>query len=161
MSIHVNLSKSEAGRDPLPTGTYSGSVTTSEQRQAEGKDYPYLNWEILVEVPDEKPRTLYLITTLAPHALFRLKELLLACGEDPEALNAEEGFDFDPEDYYGAEVIVTVGTESFEGTLRNRIKRITAADVPVRKSTKPAPAPVGKDKGKVGKSALPLKRKVR
>lgn len=138
MAIRVSFSDTEK-RDftALPAGIYSVVVSDVEESEDVGPSgYPYLKWEFTIPEGEYENRRLWSNTSLAPKALFKLMELMEAFGEDPEALKHED-FEFEPSDYTGAELLVSVKIKTYEGELRNEIKNFypTGYKPEVKKTT--------------------------
>jgi hypothetical protein len=121
--------------EPIPVGTYQVLVTNAEAK--EGKEFPYVSWEMSVEGGEFEGRKLWNNTSTSPKALFKLKEALIALGADPATLGG--AVSFDPQDYVGAScmVVVDVQPRTDNGESRNVI-------------TKMLPLPTGAAASKIG-----------
>lgn len=140
--IKINFSEVEGGFEPLPEGSYEVIIERVEVRESNSSDNDYLNWEFKVTEDDFEERRLWMITSLSPKALFRLKDNFLALGvleedEDME-LEWEDDIDITPKEgprliepeLEGLACTVTVGNEVYEGRERNKVVDLQAADAP-------------------------------
>lgn len=107
----------------LPEGEYTAKINNVMLK--EGAKAPYLNWEFDILDEEYEDRKVWMITSLADAALFRLKQVA-------EALGFEGGFDFevdeqgyvvDPE-LAGCEVSVKVEQREYQGTKRANVVAI-------------------------------------
>jgi len=118
--------------DALPEGEYAVEIDKVEVRQNKAGDANYLNWEFVVLDGDYENRRLWLITSLKPTALFRLKSVL----EQLDLLEGEEmelEYDDDQEvttssgprliypDVEGLEATVRVKNEIYDGKERSKV----------------------------------------
>jgi hypothetical protein len=122
--VHVNLSDvSDDKFEVLPTGVYEATLidATEVPPKEEGK-FPYINWEFKL---NDHPGKAWTITSFSPKALWKMKEVLTAFGEDEEVMNDPDGFDLDPTDYFGVEVrlALTIGTNQ-NGKERNEVDEV-------------------------------------
>lgn len=77
-SLNVDFSNTDEGGSRLPAGEYIVKVTKAEVK--DGENHPYINWSLEVVSGEFKGKKLYHNTTLAPHALFNLRNFLTALG---------------------------------------------------------------------------------
>jgi hypothetical protein len=120
----------------LPEGEYAVEIDKVEVRRNKADDGDYLNWEFVVLDGDYENRRLWLITSLKPNALFRLKDVL----EQLDVLDSDEielEYDDDQEvtsssgprllypDVEGLEATVSVKNEMYDGRERNRVEEVT------------------------------------
>lgn len=135
MAIRVNLAGVKAGKfDPIPAGSYICTIYSHEIKEASEKaknpGSEYINWELVIQEGDHADRHLWAMTTLLPDNLASLKELLLASGRfSEEQLESPNGFDFEPEDVYGATVMAVVGIQKYQGEDRNNVRRIRPVSI--------------------------------
>lgn len=69
----------------IPAGDYIVKVKNVEQKVGETSGKPYLNWEFEVISGGDKStkgKTVYFTTSLQPQALFNLRSVLIALGQD-------------------------------------------------------------------------------
>lgn len=66
--------------DTIVPGIYNVRVESIDILKAEGKEFPYLKWTLVITSPQCKGLHLYHNTSLAPHALFNLRDTLTALG---------------------------------------------------------------------------------
>lgn len=111
MRFRFDLSSVEASPS-LPPGTYRAAVKQVELREGKSSGKPYLNWTFQVLEPPFVGRVVYLTTSLQEHALFRLKEVFLALGEESNLVELEVDEDTNLLTYpqvVGREVLLRVG----------------------------------------------------
>lgn len=126
-TFSVDFSKIES-QDPVPTSNQPVVIDSIEFRQSKSSEHPYLNWKLIISDGPFSGRTLWMITSLAPKALFRLQEVLSALG-----LPSSEQLDFQVDDatnilikppIAGKAAIARVTQETYEGTVRNRVEQL-------------------------------------
>ena len=138
MAPTVNVDFSDVkGFEPIPQGTYSAIIENVELRDSKSTEgNQNINWEFTVNDGGEfDGRKLFMTTSLAPKALFRLKGVMESLGfEASEALS----FDFDDEtkqviepELIGRTVTVKVSQDTYQGRLVNRVDDVVGGDVPV------------------------------
>lgn len=139
MGMRLNFADVEVGNfDALPGGWYLVTVTDTDIKQAgekakhPGSDFVKFEYTIdepeTVEVEDEKNggmkevkskgRKFFDNASLLPNALFTLKEILLAVGEE-----ADGELEFNPEDLHGQQIAVKVNVGTYDGEPTNNVKR--------------------------------------
>jgi hypothetical protein len=127
----IDFSEVEGGFDAIPAGTYKATITDYEFKQTEKGDNIgawYINWEFTLDDFEQNGKTVtgrkqWTITSLLPKALFALKDLIKACGLDPEAnYNIRE---LCPQ-LVGSPVLLTVGFGKGEYADRNRVNKVKA-----------------------------------
>lgn len=93
--------------------------------------FPYLNWELDVISGEDSGRKLFMITSLSPKALFRLKGVLTALDMGDEKFEIEVDPDtqlvISPE-FVGKQAVVVVGHEQYQGQTQARVKDVLSAD---------------------------------
>lgn len=112
--ITVNFEGVEV-RKRIADGEYALKV--AEVTQEDGEEYPYLSWKFQVARGKSKGGVAYTNTSLAPKALFRLRGLLEAMGE--EIPDGE--FDLDLKEYVDKEVGAVIEAGSYEGKPKSEI----------------------------------------
>ena len=80
MGIKINFADIQGGFEPLPEGEYEVVVETVEVRESGSSDNDYLSWELKVLDDEFEGRRLWMITSLGPKALWKLKDTLIALG---------------------------------------------------------------------------------
>lgn len=135
--------------EPLPEGSYDIEVDKVEVRRNKADDGDYLNWELVVIDGEYENRRLWMITSLKPQALFRLKQVLLDLGiidEDEEEMDLEWDDDVEPTtsggplllypELQGIEAVAQVKNEMYDGRERNRVENLFGPDKkPKKKKT--------------------------
>jgi hypothetical protein len=127
--------------EPLPEGSYDIEIDKVEVRRNKADDGDYLNWELLVIDGEYENRRLWMITSLKPKALFRLKQVLIDLGiidEDEEEMDIEWDDDVEPStsggplllypELQGIEAVAQVKNEMYEGRERNRVENLFGPD---------------------------------
>ena len=113
---------------PITPGWYTTRITDFEVR--EGKRAPYINWEFQIVQTEDDPfhmRRVWCITSLAPQALFRFKNLVQASGYQ---WDREQTLSEQLPALIGLFVDVKVENEEYAGELRNRITRFSKPSDP-------------------------------
>ena len=127
MKVTVNPATEATGFGYADAGSYRLRVVDCST--AQGKNYPYLKWELEFADPNIKstdgkaPGHVFENTTLKPegNAQFRLRQLI-------EGLGLDWG-DFDTEETKGLEFDAILGVKEYQGTFSNEIKKV----VPLKK----------------------------
>ncbi|UGO52748.1 hypothetical protein QJV46_gp44 [Serratia phage vB_SmaS_Opt-155] len=111
-TINVNFEGVESS-GKHPEGRFLAVVDGApEQKTSENSGNDYLNWKF------KTPKgSVYHMTSLAPHALWNLKNVLEACGQ--EVPDGE--LELDPAELDGLELGIEVGTETYGGKKRARV----------------------------------------
>jgi hypothetical protein len=121
--------------EALPEGEYAVEIDKVEVRRNKADDGDYLNWEFVVLDGDYENRRLWLITSLKPQALFRLKDVLeqldLLEGDemelewdDDQDVTSSSGPRLLYPDVEGMEASIRVKNETFDGKERNRVDSV-------------------------------------
>lgn len=155
--------------EPLPEGLYDVEIDKVEVRRNKADDGDYLNWELLVIDGEYENRRLWMITSLKPTALFRLKQcfedLGIIDGDDEEV---ELEYDDDVEvsnsggprilypELEGLEAVATVKNEMYDGREKNRVEQLGG---PQKRSKKKARKVVDSDNNQVAKARAKSRRR--
>jgi len=133
--VTINFAEVEGGFEAVPEGTYTCVIEKVECRESKSSENDYLNWEFkILDEGDASGQHLWMITSLSPRALFRLKDVFEAL----DVLDDEMNLDFDDDveitptagprmlepDVEGLECIVVVKNEVYEGKERNRVNEV-------------------------------------
>jgi hypothetical protein len=136
--VTINFSEVEGGFEPVPEGTYRCEIVTVECRESKSSENDYLNWEFkILDGDGAEGQHLWMITSLSPRALFRLKDVFEAL----DVLEDEMNLDFDDDveitptagprmlepDVEGLECVVVVKNEMYENRERNRVNEVRPA----------------------------------
>lgn len=126
--MRINLSGVTSDFEPIPSGKYRCKITDGEIKEAgPNAKFPgseMILWELTVQQGDYEGRKVFSNTTLLPHALFGLHNMLLATGKwDKEDLDVED-FDFEIDQVVGSDVIALVVQQLYDGEMRNSVKRL-------------------------------------
>ena len=112
--VNVNLETVDDGRELHPEGPLHVRVVSCEERETSDGSGTHLNWR-LDPVDSENHKPLFLITSLKPHALWKLKGFLKACQFQ---WNSDGTFDFT--DVLGSELIVNVQHETYNNDIQDK-----------------------------------------
>lgn len=126
--VTVNFSEtSNSDFDVIPAGKYHAKVTSGEMKEsgpnANNPGAQYINWEFTIQEGTQEGRKVWTNTSLLPHALFTLKNLLSAVG-----LETSGSLDFEINDVLTNDCILTVGHRDFNGEARAEVKRFAPYD---------------------------------
>ena len=130
--------------EPLPVGRYPVMVEVVALRESQSSEYPYLNWELKVTVEPYLNRRLFLMTSLSPKALWRLKAIFEAFGVFSEnmALETAEADDMEiliSPAVAGKAGIALVSQEAYQGRVQNRVDDVLSIVEAAAPSSEPAP----------------------
>lgn len=133
-SMNINFAEVEGGFEVLPEGTYPVIIERVEVRESKSSDHNYLNWEMKVTDDDHENQRLWMITSLSPKALFRLKDVFEALGvlTDEMDISWDEDVDITPgegpllvePDVIGLACVAVVKNEVYDNKERNRVDEI-------------------------------------
>jgi len=126
--------------EALPRGRYPVVIESVTVRESETSEYPYLNWELRVDGGEFEGRHLFLMTSLSPKALWRLRGILEALGVFEETMEFEvddSTSELVSPDLIGIEAEATVSVEKYEGQLRNRVENLYLRTKASEKMTSP------------------------
>ena len=121
MKIHVDINADASGFDYAEPGKYVLRVKKVEEKQ--GPNAPYLNVEMefadpnILGIKGKKVGSIWEICTLSTknNAQFRLRQVV-------EAVGLTWG-DFDTADLVGQELTAEVGTELYQGNMKNIVTK--------------------------------------
>lgn len=136
--VTVNFSEtSSSDFDIVPAGKYHAKVTGGEMKEsgpnANNPGAQYINWEFTIQEGAQEGRKAWTNTSLLPHALFSLKNLLSAVGFETSG-----SLDFDIENIVSRDCVITIGHRDFNGEARAEIKRFAPYDAEKFQSTQQA-----------------------
>jgi hypothetical protein len=151
--VRVNLTASDASFDAIPSGRYRAVVSGGELRTSgEKAKHPgseYANMEFTILEGDHESRKLWSNIILShgdcgcdeketfDKSLGTLVSFLKATGRVTAEDLSSGDFDFNIDDYIGAEVVLTVSQREYEGEMRNEIKRYRPVGADVSSSLMP------------------------
>lgn len=136
----VNFAEVEGSFDAIPEGRYPVVIEKVEVRESKSSEHNYFNWELTISEGEFENRRLWMITSLSPRALFRMKDVFEALGFDVEDENFEFDWDDDVEvttkagpllltpDVTGMAATAIVTIEAYEGKDQNRVNDLVAAE---------------------------------
>jgi Protein of unknown function (DUF669) len=122
--------------EALPEDDYGIEIDKVEVRRNKADDGDYLNWELVVLDGDYENRRLWMITSLKPTALFRLKQVFDELGvlegdemeleyDDDVEVTSSSGPRLLYPDVEGLEATATVKNEMYDGKERNRVEALS------------------------------------
>lgn len=124
MGLRVDFTDVQSSFSPIPEGKYEATIFEVEQKVSQaGK--PYLNWQLKVQGGECDGRRAFFMTSLAPAALWKLKQVLHNLGYSDEELDGE--MDIDIIDLVGKECTIIITHEEYQGEMRDRVGDILAA----------------------------------
>ncbi len=119
---------SQVTDNSIPKGKYMCEVEQVEVKQGEGKEHPYLNWQLTIIDGEHQGRKLWFMTSLSPKSLWKLKPIFKTLGYEEEQIT----LDVDETsrlllapDFSGKHVIAEVEPEMYQGTMRARVTNLT------------------------------------
>lgn len=122
MALNLDFS-SVPSRDPLDEGVYLLQIAEAiEKTSSTGNPMISVTYDVLSTQDGETvdgSRKLWDNYSLQVQALFKLKELLSALGVDTSAV-----VDMEVSDLVGQQILAKVVQETYNGELRNRVKKI-------------------------------------
>jgi hypothetical protein len=125
MALNLDFS-SVPSRDPLEEGVYLLQISEAQEKTSStGNPMISLTYDVVSTQEGEAvegSRKLWDNYSLQAQALFKLKELLEALGIDTAAV-----VDLEVSDLVGQQVLAKVVQETYNGELRNRVKKIYPA----------------------------------
>lgn len=108
-AVKVDFSGVESGGRSVPDGRYVGKVHKVEMRESDKSGADYLAWQLKVLRPRATGSIVYVNTSLQPQALFNLKGMLEAMGQEVpdgemelslgEYMDEEVGFEITNEEF--------------------------------------------------------------
>lgn len=126
MGISVDFTNvGDGGFEPLPEGMYEATVFEVEQRIGKDSGKPYLNWQFKIQGGDYDGRRAFYMTSLAPNALWKLKQVLINLGFDKEDLVGN--FDLDITSLPGLDCTIVIEHEAYNGEMRDRVINVLPA----------------------------------
>lgn len=169
--MKINFAEVEGGFEPVPEGRYDVIVDRVEVRESKSSDNDYLNWEMSIQDDDYEGQKLWMITSLSPRALFRLKDIFVEldiCGEDDEIdLDWDDDVDITPQEgpvvtnpeLEGIAAVAVVENEMYEGKERNRVEELLSAGAEVsRKEPDEDPEEEPEEEKKPARRRSPAKK---
>ena len=121
--------------EALPKGDYESVLEKATfVEQDDPEKYPYINTEwVVTEEGEFKGRRLWMVLSLSPRALFRMKDVFENLGVYEDNLD----FDYDEEtgtllepEITGLPALLSVSQRTYEGRQQNQIDAVTAIDAP-------------------------------
>lgn len=125
MGINVDFTDVKSGFEPIPEGKHDAVVFEIEQKIGQNSGKPYLNWQLKIQGGECDGRRAFFMTSLAPNALWKLKEVLHNLGYSKEEL--EGNFELDTMDLVGRDCTIVITHEEYQGEMRDRVSNILAA----------------------------------
>ena len=145
----INFADIEGGFENVPEGLYDVEVTRVELRESKSSENPYFNWYLKVLDEEYEGKTLFMMTSLSPKALFRLKDVFEALDvlEDDMELEWDDDVEITPAagplllhpDVIGAHARARVKNEVYEGKEQNRVDELLPPEASTGSRKKAAP----------------------
>lgn len=128
-TITIDFSKVESS-EPIPVSNQPVIVDQIELRESKSSEHHYLNWKLVISDGPFTGRVLYMITSLAPKALFKLQEVMAAFGYDskgsvPLEVDDATNLLISPP-LVGRPAMAAVTQETYENQIRNRVDKVSA-----------------------------------
>jgi len=122
--------------EPLPRARYMSKMTQAEYvPESKRSGEPAIAWEFTVNGGEFNNRKGFLNTSLQEQSLWSTQRILMALGMDKEAVDNLDWDTDDPDtiqstlnDLVGADCVIVIRHEKFEGENRQRVSRVLAAD---------------------------------
>lgn len=124
MGISVDFTDTGEGFSAVPPDTYEAQITSIEVKDSKDKQSQNLQWQFTIIEGEYIDRVLFLWKNLKPQALWSLRELLVDLGVPREDVEGE--FEFEPDDFIGMNVYMTVQVGMYQGKETNEIVRVVA-----------------------------------
>lgn len=116
----------------VPEGLYDAEVTKVELKDSNSSDSQYFNWEFTITADEEGDATyegkkVWMMTSLSDAALWKLKDVLTAFGEDTDG---EIDIDVDDDnllvypDVVGSSVQIVIEHRKYQGKERAQVRDI-------------------------------------
>jgi len=122
--------------EPVPVGAYKASITNMELKPSQRSEYPYFNVEFTIVEGEYLKRKLWDIWSLHPKAM--PFGLVKSVGRLGISLSGRKEFaDYNElaawliPQLIGRQCTIIVSHETYEGSVRDRVKDVLAADAPV------------------------------
>jgi len=134
--MKINFADAEVREfEPLPTGRHVSKLTAATYvPESKRSGEPAVAWEFTVDGGEFDGRKGFLNTSLQAQSLWSTQRVLMALGMSKEEVN---GLDWDTDDpgkiqedlevLLGSPCIIVIGHEMFEGTKRQRVRRVLSA----------------------------------
>jgi len=137
----------------IPAAEYPVVVEEVEMRESQTSEYPYLNWKLKVTEGEHEGRFVWMMTSMSPKALWRLKETLdnLEVPLDDFNLVVDEDTNFVTEPaLVGLPALAPVREDEYQGRINNKVDMLLPVDgpkkaeqAPMKKGATKAPATQG------------------
>lgn len=125
--IKVDFSRVDSF-EPVPAGVYPVTVVQQDLRSGQTSGSEYINWTLQVSSGEYQDRKFWVVTSLSPKALWKLQETLVAFGLSEKDRKSSD-FEFNPEDFLGAECRAVIIQETYNGRLQNRVDKVLAPEM--------------------------------
>jgi len=105
-----------AKNELIPDGRYGARIDKVDERTSKDKGNTYWNIEFTITDEAALGRKVWGVFMLTPNSLWKLRQLYEALGQDP---SGEQ--ELDSNELVGLDVGVVLGTEEYQGKIRNKI----------------------------------------
>lgn len=128
MSKTLSINFADIPSNDLEPGDYDAMISQVVVRQAEGKEYPYLNWEFEITTPEHVGRKAWMMTPLSPQGAWKTRDQFVALGYAEDALldleyDEETGIITSPE-MGDIPVLIRVEENEYQGRKRSQVASI-------------------------------------
>lgn len=111
--------------DTIEPGNYMATVEHIELRTSDNSGLDYLNWEFNLTDAEHLGRKVWMILSLSPKALFRVKQTAEVLGfEEVFAFSIDEDNMVVEPDFNGMEVELLLENREYQGKVRTQVKEI-------------------------------------
>ncbi|HOA01356.1 MAG TPA: DUF669 domain-containing protein [Bacillota bacterium] len=139
-SEHIDFSGVQSF-DTVEVGTWEAQVTDLELKDSKSSEFQYLNWKLTLIDGPQAGQNCWLITSLSPKALFRLKESAIACGIPADDLATQVSLPTLTAALLGARCRVKIVHEEYEGEAKAKVdKLLTSSETQPRSLSGPSSA---------------------
>ena len=122
--MKINFQDAEEGTggfEPIPVGVYNATVFNIETKEGAESKKPYLNWTFQVQDERFANRRVWLMTSLQPNSLWRLKEVLEALGLEGDM---SKQFELDIPALLGTECKIQVVHEEYQWKTSDKVSKV-------------------------------------
>ena len=122
--------------EPLPTGRHLSKLSAADYNEASSRSgEPAIAWQFTVDGGEYDGRKAFLNTSLQPQSLWSTQRVLMALGMTKEDVDALDWDTEEPEKIQEtlnglleSPCVIVIGHEMFEGTKRQRVRRVLSAE---------------------------------
>jgi hypothetical protein len=133
----------------IPQAEYPVVVEEVELRESQSSEYPYLNWKLKVTEGEYEGRFVWMMTSMSPKALWRLKETLdnleVPLDDFNMVVDEDTNFVIEPQ-LVGLPALAPVREDEYQGRITNKVDMLLPvggaqkSDAPMKKGAPKADA---------------------